>query len=219
MAKPATGSDDGLVTRAEWVAALSRMVGPVLRGFASRTLKATMPVEGVGDPRYDRSHFSHLEALARTLVGIAPWLELSGLDGAEEVQRASFAALAVEAISSAVDPASPDHVNFAFSFQPIVDAAFLSQALLRAPRALVLALPDSVRGNLIAGLRATRSRKAHFNNWLLFAAMIEVGLRALGADDWDRARIDYALRQHEQWYKGDGCVLAAAVAPSHGGDV
>ena len=25
----------------------------------------------------------------------------------------------------------------------------------------------------------------------------------LGAD-WDRVRVDYALRQHEQWYKGDG---------------
>ena len=27
--------------------------------------------------------------------------------------------------------------------------------------------------------------------------------KSLGAD-WDRLRVDYALRQHEQWYKGDG---------------
>lgn len=190
--------------RSEWVAALTRMAGPVLRGLATRTLKATMPVEGAGDPRHDRSHFTHLEALARTLVGIAPWLELQGLEGVEEAQRALHADLAVAALASAVDPDSPDYVNFSFSFQPIVDAAFLSQALLRAPRALLRALPEAVRLNLIAGLKATRTRKAHFNNWLLFAAMIEAGLRSLGSDDWDRARIDYALRQHEQWYKGDG---------------
>jgi len=33
--------------------------------------------------------------------------------------------------------------------------------------------------------------------------MVEAGLKSLGAS-WDRARVDYALRQHEQWYKGDG---------------
>ena len=42
-----------------------------------------------------------------------------------------------------------------------------------------------------------------FNNWLLFSATVEAGLHALGAH-WDRMRVDYALRQHEQWYKGDG---------------
>ena len=43
----------------------------------------------------------------------------------------------------------------------------------------------------------------NYNNWLLFTATVEAGLKALGAN-WDRLRVDYALRQHEQWYKGDG---------------
>ena len=42
-----------------------------------------------------------------------------------------------------------------------------------------------------------------FNNWLLFSATVEAGLKSLGAH-WDRSRVDYAVRQHEQWYKGDG---------------
>src|SRR5204862_205449 len=42
-----------------------------------------------------------------------------------------------------------------------------------------------------------------YNNWLLFSATVEAGLKNLGAG-WDRLRVDYALRQHEQWYKGDG---------------
>jgi len=32
---------------------------------------------------------------------------------------------------------------------------------------------------------------------------VEAGLARLGAP-WDRTRVDYALRQHEQWYLGDG---------------
>src|SRR6185436_1281520 len=42
-----------------------------------------------------------------------------------------------------------------------------------------------------------------FNNWLLFSAMVEAALKALGAS-WDRLRVDYAVHQHDQWYKGDG---------------
>jgi hypothetical protein len=33
--------------------------------------------------------------------------------------------------------------------------------------------------------------------------MIEAALAALGAH-WDSMRVDYALRQHDAWYKGDG---------------
>jgi len=103
-----------------------------------------------------------------------------------------------------VDPASSDYMNFGYSLQPIVDGAFLAHAVLRAPVQLWERLPPPVQAHLVAALRATRSRKPHFNNWLLFAAMIEVGLRRMGAADWDRMRIDYALRQHEAWYVGDG---------------
>jgi hypothetical protein len=37
----------------------------------------------------------------------------------------------------------------------------------------------------------------------LFSATIEAALARLGAT-WDRMRVDYALRQHDEWYKGDG---------------
>jgi hypothetical protein len=33
--------------------------------------------------------------------------------------------------------------------------------------------------------------------------MIEAALCSMG-QEWDRMRVDYAVRQHEQWYKGDG---------------
>jgi len=52
-------------------------------------------------------------------------------------------------------------------------------------------------------MRATRKLLPGFNNWLLFSAMIEAGLFALG-EPWDRMRVDYALREMATWYLGDG---------------
>jgi hypothetical protein len=42
-----------------------------------------------------------------------------------------------------------------------------------------------------------------YSNWLLFSAMVEAGLDLLGARA-DLTRVDYAIRQHDAWYKGDG---------------
>jgi hypothetical protein len=84
-----------------------------------------------------------------------------------------------------------------------VDAAFLAHALLRAPDALWRALPSRAQQHVAAALAATRAIRPGFNNWLLFSAMIEACLCRLG-ERWDAVRVDYAVRQHEQWYKGDG---------------
>jgi hypothetical protein len=195
--------NEGAAERKYWVDTLIQIAGPVLEAMAARQLKGTMPVEGVGDERHDRKHFSHLEAIARTLVGAAPWLESSPIDPEEQKLRQKYAELARRSIDAATDPESPDYVNFSYSYQPIVDAAFLCHAILRAPNELWHKLDARVKTNLVAGLKATRSRKPFFNNWLLFGAMIETGL-CLMEEDWDRMRIDYALRQHEQWYVGDG---------------
>jgi hypothetical protein len=94
-------------------------------------------------------------------------------------------------------------LNFSRDRQPLVDAAFLAQGILRAPRTLRDGLDAATKRHLIAALESTRTIVPAFNNWLLFSAMVEAGLKSLGAD-WDRVRVDYALRQHEQWYRGDG---------------
>jgi hypothetical protein len=193
----------GLEDRKYWVETLVKIAEPVLTALAQKKLKATMPVEGIGDDRYDRANFSYLEAFGRTLAGIAPWLECRSITGSEELLRKKFAELSRTGIDAATDPASPDFMNFGYSYQPIVDAAFLSHALLRAPSELWAKLDERVKRNLAAALKLTRTRKPHFNNWLLFSAMIETALFKMG-EDWDRMRVDYAIRQHEQWYVGDG---------------
>lgn len=186
-----------------WLDALERIARPVLAAGAAGELKAKMPVEAVAGMEADRSRYTHLEAVGRLLCGIAPWLELHELEGEEEALRAEFTALTRATLAHSVDPASPGFLNFSDGAQPIVDAAFLAQALLRAPRTLWAELDASTQRNICNALAATRTRKPHFNNWLLFAAIIEAFLARAGVF-WDRMRVDYALRQHMQWYLGDG---------------
>jgi len=187
--------------RAVWVGVLRRLADPVLNNLANESLKVRMPVEQV--TAANRQGVTHLEALGRLIAGIAPWIELSSDDTEEGRLRDRYADLARRAIGRAVDPASKDFLNFARDRQPLVDAAFLAQGVLRAPRALRESLDAVTTRHLIAALESTRPIQPGFNNWLLFSATVEAALARLGAR-WDRLRVDYALRQHDQWYKGDG---------------
>jgi len=200
-ASPSQTTTPALNDRELWVNVLRRLADPVLTNLANGTLKARMPVEQA--PGADRRPVTHLEALGRLVAGIAPWIELPADDTAEGRLRARYADVARRAIGRAVDPASPDFLNFTRETQPLVDAAFLAQGVLRAPRALGAAFDVTTKRNLVAALESTRTITPGFNNWLLFSATVEAALARLGAT-WDRMRVDYALRQHEQWYRGDG---------------
>ncbi len=192
------GSDD----RRYWVNVLQRIAHPVLNLLANRQLKARMPIEAHPTSK-DRPRYSHLEAIGRLLTGIAPWLESPLPTGEEGKLRMEYAELARRSIQAATDPVSPDFLNFREGQQPLVDSAFLAHAVLRAPNELWKKLDAATQRNLIAALKSSRRIKPGFNNWLLFAAMIEAFLCFVG-EDWDAMRVDYAIRQHEQWYKGDG---------------
>lgn len=191
----------GLNQRKYWVEMLVKISDPVLTALARKELKKTMPVE---QGSWDRKPYAHLEAISRTLLGLAPWLELGIHEGWEGQLRKKYADLARKAIDSATDPESPDFVNFTEGGQPIVDAAFLAHAILRAPVELWDKLELRVRENVINCLKETRkNRKPCYSNWLLFSAMIETALFKMG-EEWDHMRVDYAIRQFEQWYLGDG---------------
>ena len=192
---------DGVAERAAWVARATRVAEPVLTHLAAGTLKRSMPIEQADGA--NRAPVTHLEAIGRLLAGLAPWLALPPADTAEGRTRARFLDLARKAVAQAVDPSSPDAMNFTTGGQPLVDAAFLAHAIVRAPAALGEALDAATRTRLVTALESTRVITPAFSNWLLFTAMVEAGLARLGAR-WDRTRVDYALRQHEQWYVGDG---------------
>lgn len=190
-------------SRQFWIDVMLRISDPVLDSLSKGRLRSDMPLKHHPDS-HDRADYTYLEALGRTLMGVAPWLETPAADPAEERLRALHAELARKAIAMSVDTASPDCMNFENGYQPIVDAAFLAQALLRAPKELWGKLDDQTRANLIAKLKHTRTRKPWANNWLLFSGIIEAFLYTAGESDWDQMRVDYALKQHMQWYVGDG---------------
>lgn len=189
--------------RAGWVAMLDRVCRPVFLALSQRRLKSVMPVESHAGEEPRRRKTTYLEALGRALAGIAPWLEHGPRKGAEADLRARYCEWALQGIAAAVDPGSPDYMEFGVDRQTIVDTAFLSLGLLRAPRELIDKLPPEVRKQLAEAMRATRVQLPPFNNWLLFAAMTEAALCAMG-ERWDRVRVDYALREHSTWYVGDG---------------
>jgi hypothetical protein len=171
--------------------------------LSQRRLRVTMPVEMAQNGDGNRRATTYLEAFARTLAGIAPWLEHGGTEGQEGKLRADYLERTRQAMDAGVDPESPDYLQFGATGQTLVDAGFLALAVLRAPQELNAKLGSGLRGRLADALRATRTLKSPLNNWLLFAAGIEAALFAMG-QPWERARVDYALREHMQWYAGDG---------------
>lgn len=188
-------------TRAYWLKTMLQIADPVLRNLAAGTLRQNMPT--VFHP--DRAEYMHLEALGRTVCGIAPWLELDGLTGEEATLQEEYRSLTRQAIRNAVDPQSPDFMNFTEGYgQALVDAAFLAHGIVRAPKQLYHALDAQTKAQLVAALRATRRFTPFVMNWLFFSAMVEAALRVMGEDDWDLTRVDYAVNMFESWYLGDG---------------
>ncbi|HEX7057649.1 MAG TPA: DUF2264 domain-containing protein [Bacilli bacterium] len=188
--------------RSYWLRMMMLVAGPVLASAAARELRKHMPVEGSAD----RKAYSHLEAVGRTLAGIAPWLDAAVADAEEARLQAQYVDWSQRAMDAVTNPASPDFGGFGnrgrFD-QTLVDTAFLAQAIIRAPKSLWLNLPEPIRENVRSALLATRSIRPPYCNWLLFSAMIEAALSLVG-EHYDPVRIDYAIRQHELWYKGDG---------------
>ena len=191
-----TGAED----RAFWVETLVKLADPVLTNLSENTLKQNMPYESLGN---DRHSFSHLEAVGRLMCGIAPWLEL-GPDNTPEGQlREKYIQLAVKGLKNAVNPSAADYLVFGEPYQPLVDAAFLAEALLRAPKQLWGNMDEEARRWMITELKRTRAIKPWNNNWLLFASTVEAALLEF-TGECDMDRLTHGVTQFkEHWYKGD----------------
>lgn len=189
--------------REYYVSSIIKIAEPVLQALSRNELKKRMPVERSPKAWDDRKHVTYLEAFARLLSGMAPWLELGPDETQEGKLRAEFIKLAQEGIKNATDPESDDFMNFVHDYQPLVDTAFLAQALLRAPTHLWDPLSENTKQNVIKALESTRQIKPFYNNWLLFTGMVEAALLKFD-NSGDLVRIDYSINKHMEWYLGDG---------------
>ncbi len=189
--------------RTYWVNLLYKISYPVVHSLANDDLKKQMPLEKAPGYNLPIEKVTYLEAVGRTLSGLAPWLTLPDDNSEESKLRQKLKADALKGLAHAVDPKSKDFLNFATESQPIVDAAFLAQAFLRAPKQLWEPLDSLTKQRFIEAFKSLRNRKAVYSNWLLFSAETEVFLLSIG-ESYDPVRIDYAYHKFKDWYVGDG---------------
>jgi hypothetical protein len=194
----------GEADRAYMVGILEKMALPVLERMASGRLRRewTPDVSPTWDGR--PIEVGYLEAFARLMDGIAPWLALPDDDGAEGRLRRRIRDLALESYARSVDPKSPDRLAWEGHGQTLVDSAYFTSALLRAPDALWKPLDSASKQRIVGVIKGLRRVSPPYQNWLLFASMNEAFLFFAG-EDWDPMRVDLTVKLFSgNWYAGDG---------------
>lgn len=201
-AETATTLPDAAGDRRYWVSVTAKIARPVLENLARCELKKKMPVEE--QPGAKRGGVTQLEAFGRLLYGLAPWLAVENLDGEELKLQQEFSKLAQSSLAAATDPQSPDFMNFTEGGQPLVDAAFLAQGILRAPKVLWEPLEPRLKSQVIAALKSSRKiATPTSNNWVMFAATVEAALLEFGEPTLE-PRLEGCVRKMLGWYVGDG---------------
>lgn len=189
--------------RQYWTDLMYRIAAPVLSNMAKGELRKNMTVEV--SPNWDGRDkaVTYMECFGRLMSGLAPWLSLPDDDTAEGRQRKQLREWALASYAHAVDPVSPDYLLWRNEGQPLVDSAYFSNALIRAPKQLWEPLDSVTKQRIIGELKQLRRVKPPYTNWLLFAAMNEAFLLMVG-EDYDPMRLDLTVKKINEWYVGDG---------------
>ncbi|CAN5358269.1 DUF2264 domain-containing protein [soil metagenome] len=191
--------------RAHWVALLDKIATPVLANMSKGELVKNMAMEY--SPAWDNrdKRVGYMEAFGRLIAGLAPFLALPDDNSAESKVRQRLRLQTQQSLANAVDPRSPDYLYWGSvqTRQPLVDAAYIAQALITAPEVLWKPLSDTTKQRFIKEFTAIRQIKPFNNNWVLFAAMIESFLLSIDVKI-DAERVDSAIDTVTKWYVGDG---------------
>jgi hypothetical protein len=184
---------------------LRQMAGPVLEPMSKGELKKRFVLEL--SPTWDRRDPSvaYLECFGRLMSGIAPWLALPVDDTGEGRLRQRLQQQALQSYVHAVDPRSPDYLTWKGHGQALVDSAYFTNALMRAPKVLWEPLDATTKGRIVAEIKGLRRIEVPYINWLLFAAMNEAWLLSIG-EEHDPMRMNGAIRKINEWYIGDGWI-------------
>lgn len=199
-----TSAATPVADRAYWSALLEKIAAPILDNMSRGTLRKNMPVEYSPTWPKDRERsFAYMEAFGRLIAGLAPWLALPDDDTPEGKTRTRLRNQTLQCLAAAVDPTNPDYLDWDTPGQPLVDAAYIANTFLRAPQVFWEPLDLVTKGRYVASFKKLRHTQPAYNNWLLFAAMVETFLLSIGAD-YDPLRIEIALHKIDEWYAGDG---------------
>lgn len=199
-ALPAAGGD-----RAHMAALMQKMAEPVLSAMAKGELQKKFALEV--SPTWDGrdKKVAYLECFGRLIAGAAPWLALPEDATPEGVVRKRLRQMALQSYTNSVDPASPDRLLWKGPGQALVDSAYFTNALMRAPKALWEPLDAATKQRIITEIKGLRRVEPPYINWMLFAAMNEAWLMSIG-EEYDPMRMNVAIRKVNEWYVGDGWI-------------
>ena len=191
--------------RAYMAGLLQRMTEPVLSAMARGELvkKFELEVSPTWDGRDKR--VSYFECFARLIAGAAPWLALPDDGTPEGATRKRLLDMARQSYVNSVDPASPDRLMWEGPGQVLVDSAYYTNALMRAPQALWEPLDATTKRRIVDHIKSLRRIEPPYINWMLFAAMNEAWLMSIG-EAYDPMRMNVAIRKVNEWYVGDGWI-------------
>jgi len=189
-----------------WMAGLlQKMAEPVLAAMARGELQKSFALEL--SPTWDGRdrRVAYLECFGRLIAGAAPWLALADDGSVEGRTRARLRQMALQSYVNSVDPASPDRLLWKGPGQALVDSAYFTNALMRAPKVLWEPLDATTKQRIVAEIKGLRRIEPPYINWLLFAAMNEAWLLSVGEES-DPMRMNVAIRKINEWYVGDGWI-------------
>ena len=189
--------------RVYWADLLYKISEPVLRNMSKGELKKNMPVEFSPAWVSQNKDVTYMEAFGRLMAGIAPWLNLPDDNTPEGKQRKQIREWALLSYANAVNPDNPDYLLWSGAGQVLVDAAFLANSFIRAPKALWEPLDSVTKERYIKEFKSLRKIRPSYNNWLLFRAMIEAFLVSVD-EEYDVYALDISIRKLNEWYQGDG---------------
>ncbi|BBB62412.1 hypothetical protein UNDKW_4139 [Undibacterium sp. KW1] len=197
---PDIGSD-----RAYMTGLLQKMAEPVLSAMAKGELQKKFQLEL--SPTWDGrdKQVAYLECFGRLIAGAAPWLALPEDNTPEGRTRKRLQQMALQSYAHSVDPKSPDYLLWKGHGQALVDSAYFTNALMRAPKALWEPLDSVTKQRIISEIKGLRRIEPPYINWMLFAAMNEAWLMSIG-EEYDPMRMNVAIRKINEWYIGDGWI-------------
>ena len=189
--------------RIYWTDLAYKIAAPVLENMSKGELAKNMTLEL--SPTWDGrdTRVTYMECFGRLMSGISPWLTLPDDETAEGKQRRQLRDWALKSYAHAVDPESPDYLLWRKEGQPLVDAAYIAQSFLRAPKQLWEPLDNITKKRYIEEFKQLRRIDPPYTNWLLFSAMVESFLLSID-EQYDSYRIHSAIRKINEWYVGDG---------------
>lgn len=184
--------DNPLRTKTDLQTAFEQMTIPLIPHYSTggAYLHVGNSSAGYGD------HIAGIEGFSRILWGLAP----HGAGGGDS----SLWDVVLRGIANGTDPSHEEYWgNIQDYDQRIVEMAAMGMALLLVPEKIWEPLNEQGKKNFAEWLKQINYNKAYDCNWLLFAVIVNLGLKNAG-EDWDCNKVEEALLAIEKFYISNG---------------